>query len=159
MEDVISVSPEDISKLKEELAKMFETCAGVKKFHWHAARHWCATALLKGYRGAKPLDIRYVQIHMGHKSLRTTQRYTHITSQEAAEEVMNRLAGIFQGDGIMIEKQEICTELHGGDNFQQFSCSLCKGFRVDTVVSRSSFMVLFHEFRNIYGVQSFDPIY
>jgi integrase len=97
------------------LAKMFGAGAGVKKFHWHAARHWCATALLKGYRGAQPLDIRYVQIHLGHKSLRTTQRYTHITAQEAAEEVRNRLAGIFQGDGKMIEKQEICTELHGAD--------------------------------------------
>jgi hypothetical protein len=53
---------------------------GVKKFHWHAAaRHWCATTLLKGYRRTKPIDIRMVQIHLGHMSLRTIQRYTHVS--------------------------------------------------------------------------------
>ncbi len=56
---------------------------GVKKFHWHAAaRHWCATTLLKGYRRTKPIDIRMVQIHLGHMSLRTIQRYTHVTSRK-----------------------------------------------------------------------------
>ncbi|MEM0159783.1 MAG: tyrosine-type recombinase/integrase, partial [Candidatus Micrarchaeaceae archaeon] len=67
------------------LAKMFGARAGVKNFHWHAARHWCATSLLRGYRGAQPVDIRMVQIHLGHLSLRTTQRYTHVTQQEVAE--------------------------------------------------------------------------
>ena len=32
------------------LAKRIGAFTGIKKFHWHAARHWCATALLKGYR-------------------------------------------------------------------------------------------------------------
>ena len=54
--------------------------AGVPRFHAHAARHKCATMLLLGYRGSIPVDIRQVQIHLGHSSLATTQRYTHITS-------------------------------------------------------------------------------
>jgi len=37
--------------------------AGVPRFHAHAARHWCAIALLRGIFGQKPLDIRMVQIH------------------------------------------------------------------------------------------------
>ena len=78
------------------LAKMFGAGAGVKRFHWHAARHWCATALLKGYRGAKSLDIRYVQIHLGHKSLKTTQRYTHVSQLEVADKVQKRLGKFFE---------------------------------------------------------------
>ena len=62
-----------------------------KKFHWHAARHWCVTALLKGYQGTKPIDVRMVQINLGHRSLRTTQRYTHVSQYEVAEMVRSRL--------------------------------------------------------------------
>ena len=102
------------------LAKTFGAGANVKRFHWHAARHWCATALLKGYRGAPSLDIRYVQIHLGHTSLRTTQRYTHITAQETAEQVRNRLAGIFRGDEEMSGKGQIRTELDGADRICDF---------------------------------------
>ena len=86
------------------IAKRIGAFTGIKKFHWHAARHWCATALLKGYREAKPIDIRMVQIHLGHRSLRTTQRYTHVSQHEVAEVVRSRLEEIFQGrrknDGI-----------------------------------------------------------
>ena len=85
------------------LAKRIGAFTGIKKFHWHAARHWCATALLKGYRGAKPMDIRMVQIHLGHRSLRTTQRYTHVSQQEVAEVVRSRIGEIFQGSEKMIE--------------------------------------------------------
>ncbi len=72
--------------------------AGVPRFHAHAARHWCATALLRGIFGQKPLDIRMVQIHLGHRSLRTTQRYTHVTQEEVAEQVRGRLADFFRVD-------------------------------------------------------------
>ena len=85
------------------IAKRIGAFTGIKKFHWHAARHWCATALLKGYRGAKPIDVRMVQIHLGHRSLRTTQRYTHVTQYEVAEVVRSRLGEIFQGSGKMTE--------------------------------------------------------
>ena len=61
--------------------------AGVPKFHPHAARHKCATMLISGYRGSPPLDIRMVQIHLGHVSLSTTQQYTHIRSETVANVV------------------------------------------------------------------------
>ena len=61
--------------------------ASVPKFHAHAARHKCATMLLLGYRQSVPLDIRMVQIHMGHVSLSTTQQYTHVTTESVANKV------------------------------------------------------------------------
>ena len=36
-----------------------------------------------------------VQIHLGHKSLRTTERYTHVTQEEVAEEVRKRINEFF----------------------------------------------------------------
>ena len=89
------------------LVKRIGAFTGIRKFHWHAARHWCATALLKGYRGAKPMDIRMVQIHLGHRSLRTTQRYTHVSQHEVAEVVRSRIGEIFQGSEKMIESVQI----------------------------------------------------
>ena len=90
--------------------------AGVSRFHAHAARHWCATALLRGIFGQKPLDIRMVQIHLGHRSLRTTQRYTHITQEEVAEQVRDRLSDFFQGDEPVtktVKMHESFTAPHG----------------------------------------------
>ena len=49
------------------------------------------------------MDIPYVQIHLGHRSLRTTQGYTHIT-QEVTEQVRDRLSNFFQGDESMTKK-------------------------------------------------------
>ena len=97
------------------IAKRIGAFTGIKKFHWHAARHWCATALLKGYREAKPIDIRMVQIHLGHRSLRTTQRYTHVSQHEVAEVVRSRLGEIFQGSGKMTELARMHESGHRTD--------------------------------------------
>ncbi len=75
--------------------KNIGTKAGVSRFHAHAARHWCATALLRRDSHGAGLDIREIQIHLGHASLSSTQVYTHLTGREVAKHTSEKMGGDF----------------------------------------------------------------
>ena len=77
--------------------------SGVPKFHAHAARHWCATTLLKRDSRGQRLDIREVQIHLGHKSLSSTQWYTHVREREVADRSSEHMEPFFRAGGKMMD--------------------------------------------------------
>lgn len=51
-----------------------------KSIHAHAFRHSCATHLVQA-----GMDIRFVQLLLGHASIETTQRYTHLDLRSLSE--------------------------------------------------------------------------
>ena len=57
-------------------AQAAEHALGVK-WNAHALRHACGTALVD-----KGLDLRTVQVYMGHRNIQNTTKYTHETVRQ-----------------------------------------------------------------------------
>ena len=95
------------------------------EFHPHAARHWVATTLLSGREedGIEPIDIRFVQTHLRHASLASTQVYTHVDPEMNAKRVRERLNKFFLQVGIKPGPDEPESD-EAGPEGSAFYCSI-----------------------------------
>ncbi len=89
------------------MVKSIANESGVPKFHAHAARHWCGTTMLRRDGNGNRLDIREVQIHLGHASLASTQVYTHLKEREVAEHTSERMNEYFREGRFEVDEVQI----------------------------------------------------
>ncbi len=68
-----------VRRVQEMVSRLGALGAGRADLHPHSLRHACATHMLEG--GA---DLRAIQDLLGHESVATTQKYTHLSVQELA---------------------------------------------------------------------------
>ena len=76
-----------------KLVKEAGIASGVPQLHPHAMSHYCATRLLK-----MGVDMRKVQVHLGHGSIKSTQRYTHMLSSDVQGEIYDLYSGVQEHD-------------------------------------------------------------
>ena len=70
------------------------TKAGVPWLHAHSLRHYCATTL-----AAADMNLKKVQIHLGHKSIRSTEAYANLRQSTASREVASFFDARFRWHG------------------------------------------------------------
>lgn len=73
----------DPSNLTDSQRKVWRRLGLPEGFTLHSGRHWFATRLLEN-----GVDIRVVQVLLGHRSIRTTEGYTQVTDERAAAAVL-----------------------------------------------------------------------
>lgn len=69
-----------VRRVQEMVAQLGASAVGRTDIHPHLLRHACATHMLEG--GA---DLRAIQDMLGHETVATTERYTHLSVQELAK--------------------------------------------------------------------------
>lgn len=78
---------------------------GIDSLHPHALRHWCATRLVKS-----GVNLRAVQMHLGHANIATTQIYTHLSPEDVAKEVGDAFEAVISRRNI---SEGACPENQG----------------------------------------------
>ncbi len=89
-----------VRRVQELVHKYGVLGAARSDLHPHALRHSCATHMLEG--GA---DLRAIQDLLGHASVATTQRYTHLSMQRLME-VYDRAHPLSRSDPVRGEASE-----------------------------------------------------
>ncbi|MBX8644935.1 MAG: tyrosine-type recombinase/integrase, partial [Thermoplasmata archaeon] len=75
------------------------TKAGIPWLHAHSLRHYCATTL-----AAADMNLKKVQIHLGHKSIRSTEVYANLRQSAASGEVASFFDARFRRQGAKKER-------------------------------------------------------
>ncbi|MEM3602778.1 MAG: tyrosine-type recombinase/integrase [Candidatus Bathyarchaeia archaeon] len=91
----------------------------ILQIHFHTLRHWKATI-----EYAKTKDILYVQKLLGHKSLKTTLRYTQLVNYPHAEEYVCKVAKTVDEAKELVEAGfEYVTDMEGVKLFKKLKTS------------------------------------